>query len=41
MVRGDLTLDPARHLCTWKGEHVSLTVTEFLILKALAVRRAM
>ena len=38
VVRGDLTLDPARHLCTWKGENVSLTVTEFLILKALAVR---
>ncbi len=38
VVRGDLTLDPARHLCTWKGEPVSLTVTEFLILKALAAR---
>ena len=38
MVRGDLVLDPARHLCTWKGESVNLTVTEFLILKALANR---
>ncbi len=38
IVRGDLTLDPARHLCTWKGQPVSLTVTEFLILKALATR---
>ncbi len=35
MVRGELMLDPARHLCTWKGEAVNLTVTEFLILKAL------
>jgi two-component system response regulator ChvI len=38
MIRGELMLDPARHLCTWKGEPVSLTVTEFLILKALAQR---
>jgi two-component system, OmpR family, response regulator ChvI len=36
--RGDLVLDPARHQCTWKGESVDLTVTEFLILKALALR---
>jgi len=38
VTRGDLVLDPARHLCTWRGEHVRLTVTEFLILKALAQR---
>jgi two-component system, OmpR family, response regulator ChvI len=38
IVRGQLILDPARHLCTWKGEHVELTVTEFLILKSLAHR---
>ena len=36
--RGELMLDPARHLCTWRGEPVNLTVTEFLILKALAQR---
>jgi two-component system response regulator ChvI len=36
MARGELMLDPARHLCTWKSATVSLTVTEFLILKALA-----
>ncbi len=36
--RGSLVLDPARHLCTWKGEPVNLTVTEFLILRALAQR---
>ncbi|RMD64125.1 MAG: DNA-binding response regulator [Alphaproteobacteria bacterium] len=38
VVRGDLMLDSARHLCTWKGRPVNLTVTEFLILKALAQR---
>ena len=38
MVRGDLVLDPARHQCTWRGQPVSLTVTEFLILEALAQR---
>ena len=38
LARGELMLDPARHLCTWKGQPVSLTVTEFLILKALAHR---
>jgi len=36
--RGDLTLDPGRHQCTWKSQDVDLTVTEFLILKSLAVR---
>jgi two-component system response regulator ChvI len=38
IVRGELTLDPNRHACTWKGEAVRLTVTEFLILQALAQR---
>jgi two-component system response regulator ChvI len=38
VVRGDLVLDPGRHDCTWKGEKVDLTVTEFLILKSLALR---
>ena len=36
LVRGHLVLDPARHLCTWRDRPVVLTVTEFLILKALA-----
>lgn len=36
--RGALTMDPARHQVEWKGEPVSLTVTEFLILEALALR---
>ena len=31
-------MDGNRHLCTWKGEPVTLTVTEFLLLKALASR---
>ncbi len=38
IARGDLLLDPGRHLCSWKGQPVALTVTEFLILKALATR---
>jgi Response regulators consisting of a CheY-like receiver domain and a winged-helix DNA-binding domain len=37
-VRGRLTLDPARHQVTWDGRPVSLTVTEFLILEAMAMR---
>jgi two-component system response regulator ChvI len=36
--RGGLVLDSSRHLCTWKGAHVELTVTEFLILKSLVAR---
>ena len=36
--RGALTLDMARHTCTWNGMEVILTVTEFLLLKALALR---
>ncbi len=36
--RGLLRMDPERHTCTWKSEAVSLTVTEFLILQALASR---
>ncbi|HXV23612.1 MAG TPA: response regulator transcription factor [Alphaproteobacteria bacterium] len=38
ILRGELMLDSARHLCTWKGQAVDLTVTEFLLLKALASR---
>ena len=36
--RGDLHVDPERHSCTWMGKPVALTVTEFLILQALASR---
>jgi two-component system response regulator ChvI len=38
LTRGKLTLDPQRHACTWGGKDVQLTVTEFLILQALAQR---
>jgi two-component system response regulator ChvI len=36
--RGNLVMDEERHTCTWKGQRVTLTVTEFLILQALALR---
>jgi two-component system, OmpR family, response regulator ChvI len=35
---GLLRMDPERHTCTWKNAPVALTVTEFLILQALASR---
>ncbi|MEL6877690.1 MAG: response regulator transcription factor [Pseudomonadota bacterium] len=35
---GRLFMDPARHHVTWADRPVSLTVTEFLILEALAAR---
>ncbi|WP_170343436.1 response regulator transcription factor [Ruegeria arenilitoris] len=38
MERGDLRMDPLRHAVSWKGNDVSLTVTEFLLLQALAQR---
>jgi two-component system response regulator ChvI len=38
MDRGELRMDPLRHAVSWKGEDVSLTVTEFLLLQALAQR---
>jgi two-component system response regulator ChvI len=36
--RGALSMDQERHTCTWTGKQVTLTVTEFLILFALANR---
>ncbi len=36
--RGQLVMDAERHACTWAGLPVTLTVTEFLILQALAQR---
>jgi two-component system response regulator ChvI len=36
--RGPLAMDPARHKVTWKGDNVTLTVTEFMILETLAQR---
>ena len=38
LLRGPLVMDPTRHLCTWDGQPIELTVTEFLLLKALAQR---
>jgi len=38
LVRGRLSMDPARHRTTWGDEPVTLTVTEFLILETLAQR---
>ena len=38
VVRGRLAMDPARHRVSWDGKPVSLTVTEFLILEAMAMR---
>ena len=36
--RGKLRLDRERHTCHWDSHPVMLTVTEFLILQALATR---
>lgn len=36
--RGKLELDDARHMCSWDGQPVNLTVTEYLLLKTLAER---
>lgn len=36
--RGELTLDAAQHVCKWQDKQVNLTVTEFLIIQALASR---
>ena len=38
IARGRLSMDPARHKVLWEGKDVTLTVTEFLILQALAHR---
>ena len=35
---GDLKLDDSRHLCSWQGQPLNLTVTEYLLVKALAER---
>ncbi len=41
LVRGELVLDETKHQCTWRGHDIQLTVTEFLLLKTLAVRPGM
>lgn len=35
---GHLILDDSRHLCSWKGQPLNLTVTEYLLVKSLAMR---
>ncbi len=35
---GNLTIEEEKHLCSWKGNRLDLTVTEFLLLKSLAKR---
>ena len=35
---GKLVMDPERHACSWNGNPVALTVTEFKILQSLAQR---
>jgi two-component system, OmpR family, response regulator ChvI len=38
LIRGSLELDEDRHICRWKQKMIGLTVTEYLIVKALAFR---
>lgn len=38
LVRGRLSMDPAKHEVRWGDKDVQLTVTEFMILEALAQR---
>ncbi len=38
IVRGALEMDPACHRVFWQGREVGLTVTEFMVLEALAQR---
>ncbi len=38
ITRGPLLLDGARHACFWNDQPIDLTVTEFLLVKALAQR---
>ncbi|MCW9034937.1 MAG: response regulator transcription factor [Alphaproteobacteria bacterium] len=38
---GSMVLDQQRHLCIWQGKQVNLTVTEFLLILALAKRPGM
>jgi two-component system response regulator ChvI len=38
ILRGNLVLDDSRHVSSWKGNQVDLTVTEYLLLKSLALR---
>jgi len=37
IVRGHMTLDDTRHICRWKDKDLSLTVTEYLMVKSLVL----
>lgn len=37
ITRGQLELDDDRHLTRWKGQSINLTVTEYLLIKTLAI----
>ncbi|MEK7802226.1 MAG: response regulator transcription factor [Pseudomonadota bacterium] len=37
ITRGLLELDDDRHLCRWKSHYINLTVTEYLLIKTLAI----
>jgi len=37
ITRGSLTIDKARHICTWKDKAIDLTVTEYLLLESIAM----
>ena len=39
MIRGQLTMDPLRHSVSWKGNNMTLTVTAFMLLQALAISK--
>ena len=41
IVRGALVLDETRHQCLWRNGDIQLTVTEFLLVKTLALRPGM
>ena len=41
MRRGQLTVDKERYTCIWKGHRIGLTLTEFILLEALAMRIGM
>jgi len=36
--RGELSLDPLRRSCSWKGEYIKLTRSEFEIIRSLSTR---
>jgi two-component system response regulator ChvI len=35
-IRGPLTLDDDRHICSWRNERLNLTVTEYILIRTLS-----